>query len=707
MKIWRSFSPATRAASGPALWLVILCGLATGTPAAPGADPKPEPGLLLTLTGDGGKAVEHSVGPEVALHVSAGAPPAPWVGPGKFTAVWEGSLQAELRGQFAFQATLNGTLTLQLNGTNVLEAAGTGAAGSLSPLSRLITLNKGANPIRATYTSPIQGDALVRLAWTEKGTNTSPIPGSSLTHATTPELREDEGRRLGRELFLEFRCIRCHEDPVAAQGLPELKMAGPTLEGIGARRHYGWLAEWIADPAALRPSARMPRLLHGPEAKEEAGAIAAFLASLRAPAPVADAATPVAYSTRQNEPKEGEGTVAAGGDPKSLYERLHCLGCHTPPDAVQPDPAKLSQRRVAEKFPKGSLATFLRAPEAADPWTRMPNFHLSEAEARELEEWLLAAAPKPAWVEAPTDRTQIERGRKRVQALGCVNCHELGKGETEAARSAALSAPKLARLTPDRWTRGCLSTEEPAAGRTVPVYRFTAEQRAALAAFGAADRASLARHVPAEFAERQSRVLNCTACHGQLEGFPPLELLGEKLKPEWSARFIGGSIPHKIRYDAHPKGEVWLEARMPAFGSRAALLAAGLSARHGYGPVTPVEPPADPTLAEIGRTLTGKDGGLSCISCHAVGPLLAMEVFESEGINLTESAARLQPDYFRRWFRAPTSIDPQTKMPVYFREDGTSPLAEILGGDAEKQISAVWEYLKLGEKMPPPATGPQ
>ena len=84
--------------------------------------------------------------------------------------------------------------------------------------------------------------------------------------------------------------------------------------------------------------------------------------------------------------------------------------------------------------------------------------------------------------------------------------------------------------------------------------------------------------------------------------------------------------------------------------------------------------------------------------------MLAMEVFESEGINLAYSADRLQPEYYRRWFRAPISIDPQTKMPVYF-DDGKSPLTDVLDGDSEKQIAAVWEYLRLRDKMQAPKTG--
>ena len=65
---------------------------------------------------------------------------------------------------------------------------------------------------------------------------------------------------------------------------------------------------------------------------------------------------------------------------------------------------------------------------------------------------------------------------------------------------------------------------------------------------------------------------------------------------------------------------------------------------------------------------------------------------------------RLQPNYYRRWMLNPLRFDPQTKMPVYFDEDGKSPLTELLDGDALKQIETIRQYLLLGEKMPLPAT---
>ena len=671
--------------------LLALVSLAL-TGQALGAAVQPEPGLAVTFTSAGVAQPARTIAPNVWLYVEATNSPSPFLPAGPFTAVWAGLLSAELRGNFFFQTEVSGAFQLEINGSVVLDFAGTNA---ISPFSKSIQLNKGANAFKATFISPAQGDAMVRLSWTEKTPYTSPISLAALSHLPRPEW--DEAARLlaGRELFLEHRCVKCHVNKETREGVPELQMDAPVLDGIGARRHYDWMVRWILDPKSLRPTARMPKLVAGPAAQEEALAMAAYLASLKTGGgiPVAD----VPFQTLQNELKEGEGP-AATGDAKPLYERLHCQGCHNPPAAKEPDPAKLSQKRIAEKFPPGRLAEFLRAPEAHYAWTRMPNFRLTVKEAKELEDWLLAAAEKPVLVAAPTDAVILEKGRTLVQTRGCLNCHQLKlENRFESKSLEALFARNLKGLAKET-ERDCLR------GRPFADFQLAEPQRAALEAFLNGGRASLARHVPAEFAARQARQLNCTACHGQLDLVPPLEILGGKLKPEWTASFLAGEMAHKFRYDRHPKGEPWVDARMPAFKSRAQWLAPGFAEEHGHAPRTPVEPPVDPGRAEIGRKLVGKDGGFSCVSCHGVGSLLALEVFESEGINLVYSAGRLLPAYYRRWLRAPTTIDPQTKMPVYF-DGGQSPLTDVLDGNAENQINAVWEYLRLGEKMSPPQTG--
>ena len=41
-------------------------------------------------------------------------------------------------------------------------------------------------------------------------------------------------------------------------------------------------------------------------------------------------------------------------------------------------------------------------------------------------------------------------------------------------------------------------------------------------------------------------------------------------------------------------------------------------------------------------------------------------------------------------------------MPQYADADGKTAYKEILGGDAEKQFEAIWQYLRAGEKIVPP-----
>jgi mono/diheme cytochrome c family protein len=624
------------------------------------------PGLAVTFKNDQ-NVRDLTTLPNLALYVEAGQPATPFIPSGKFQAIWEGHIMADLRSEFSFAAELSGTLKLEINGSTVLEGG-----GPTIPLSKPVQLKKGPNTLRAVFTSPAQGPAFLRVGWTEKGTNTTPIPLNVLTHSPTPELGSAAQLRRGRELFLEHRCARCHAEPqIARSGLRELAIDAPSFEGIGKRRNYAWMANWILDPKAERVSAHMPQLLRGQNAPKDANAIGAYLTSLQA-------GGEVVFPKRTPVVREGDRPTAP------LFERLHCNACHV---TTGHETNKLSLGHVAQKFPTERLVEFLRKPEAHYEWTRMPNFKLAPDEAGELAEFLTKDIPKPS--SAAPDPATIDHGRTLVQTVGCLNCHTLKLDNK-------FTAPSI-----KDWTRGCLAETPP---EKAPRYGFSAAQRADLQAFGRSGLDSLLRHSPVEFAQRQIALLNCTGCHGQPEGFPPLEILGGKLKPEWSAQFIAGEIPYKPRRETHPRGEPWLEMRMPGFKSRAGLLAEGMAALHGFPPKTPAEPPIDNDLAKIGQKLVGKEGGFSCVACHGVAGLVATDVFESEGINLAYSYERLLRDYYYRWMRNPLSIDPQTKMPVYF-DEGKSPLTELLDGDAEKQITAVWHYLRLGEKIRPPNTG--
>lgn len=623
---------------------------------------EPGQGLVRTITSGGVSDI--SVAPNVWLYVPGGQPATPFVPPGAFTATWEGLVSADLRGDFTLHAAVRGSVKVAVNGAAALEAKDT---GNEVAIGQSVRLNKGTNSILVEYTAPASGDAMLRLYWTNRETPLNPIPLPQLSHATSDALTRSLQIHEGRDLWAEMRCVRCH---TASGSMPELTMDAPAFNGIGARRQVDWMARWILDPTALRPGTPMPKMFHGAESKAEADAVAAYLGSLKGGATL-------------------EATIGDVETGKALFEKLHCVACHTPPEGGESRPHQISQKQVKAKFTPGALAAFLQKPEEHFQWIRMPNFKLSSEEARNLAAYLDSVADPVAATPASAEPALLEKGRTLVTTRGCLNCHALDGVKNE------FTAKPLAELAAGSWKSGCLA-ESPAAGSKAPVYALTSDQRVALAAFGASDRSSLTRSTAADFLERQARHLNCRECHGQFEGFPAFDHLYGKLKSEWAAAFIRGDHPVKPR--------PWSEARMPAFPSYASGLGEGLATLAGLPPKTEPDPaPADAAeLAEAGRKLVSANGGFSCISCHGVGDFGATQVFEAPGINLALSFDRLQPEYFRRWLRAPTMIDSSSKMPVYFDEEGKSPLPDVLGGDGPKTIQAVWEYLRLRDKAPKP-----
>jgi mono/diheme cytochrome c family protein len=642
--------------------ILATTGLLRFSDALLAASQDPIPGLALVLRS--GPASDHRSADVLALFVPSGQPASPFLPAGPVSATWTGALTVDLRGDYTFHAAYNGRLKLQINDSVVLDSEGKSPAWIESPKVRL---NKGANRIVAEYSGPQRGDSEVRVYWSAKEVPFNPIPISALSHPTSAEIERSDRMRKGRDLFADLRCIRCH---AGSGSMPELSADAPTFTGIGSRRQFGWMARWIAQPASLRSDSAMPGMFHGPDAVAQSEAIAAFLSSLKSsPPPSAPATNPEA--------------VEAG---RGLYEKLHCVACHVAPDASETSPGKISQKGIRSKFSPGALSAFLRKPSEHYAWIQMPDFKLTAQEATQLAAYLESVADQPSTATPPTDESILLKGKSLVANSGCLNCHTLDLPNTFRAKA-------LADLKPESWTSGCLA-ETPSADSKAPRFELSASDRAALAAFGRSDRSSLNRHTAADFLERHSVSLHCRECHGKFEGFPAWDLLGGKLKPDWASRFISGMETRKPR--------PWLESRMPAFPTHAAWLAQGLATAHGLPPVAPPDDPADADLAKVGHQLVGSSGGFACISCHSVGEFGATQVFEAPGINLALSHERLQPDFFRRWLRNPVSIDPNSKMPAYFDEEGRSALSEVLGGDGPKTIRALWEYIRLGSKMPKP-----
>src|SRR5205814_5163303 len=233
-----------------------------------------------------------------------------------------------------------------------------------------------------------------------------------------------------------------------------------------------------------------------------------------------------------------------------------------------------------------------------------------------------------------------------------------------------------------------------------------------------------------EFAARQITHLRCTACHtrdntddlypnfddevapliadgtddepagegderiSEDQSEPILTWAGEKLKPQWTNKLLLGQLDYKLR--------PWLRARMPAFPARATLLAHALPLDHGFPPISPPPPAPDDKLVPFGRKLLSKDGGFACTTCHGVGLLKPVGVFEAPGPNLQYVKERLNPHYFARWVYNPLRVHKDTKMPAFADKDGKTSLRETLDGDATKQYQAIYDYLLSGRKVDRP-----
>lgn len=642
-----------RAATFP-LGCLVLAMLATsafesGWPHAQSA----LPGVVVTYKA-GTATTDTAALPAVAFHVAQGAAPTSFLPPGPFTAEIEGLLSVDLRDDYQFRAELSGSARLSIGEAVVLTASGPGA---LVTTTKPVRLSRGTNRFKVTYTSPPSADAFLRLYWSSPAIDWEPIPARALTRAPEPNAALERGQQLrtGRMLVLEYRCTRCHR--AAADGGEPPQMDAPNFEGIGLRRNQGWMARWIADPRALRPTARMPNLLHGPEAAGEAADAAAFLATLRG--------SPSTPATDVD---------ASAGE--ELFAAFHCASCHEGSGDGAGLRQKVPLETVRDKFAPGALAEFLRKPDRHFASIAMPDFKLTDDEAAALAAWLESKATSPP-ADAPAGNAT--RGETLVQERGCLTCH------ASPLASKYAGAPAFGDLAPTSWARPWHDSSSRAGA-----YHLASEERQAIQAFARADWRALTRETPAGFATAQLARLNCAGCHDTIERIPRLDVVGGKLRPEWARKLLDGSLSYKPR--------PWLDARMPAFAAYAERLATGLAAHHGYPSTTPPDSaPVDSSAATIGRQMVVSGG---CANCHNVGEFVGGQSPSTAGINFVYTAERLMYPYFHRWMLNPPRIWPETVMPRYF--SGAKGPFPFYDGNIDNQVRALWEYMRLGPNMPAP-----
>jgi cbb3-type cytochrome oxidase cytochrome c subunit len=516
--------------------------------------------------------------------------------------------------------------------------------------------------------------------------------GSGLACALPPVIPGLHGKhpldepQVGALLIDELRCAACHAD----MGQSNMKQA-PDLSNIGHRLTTDYIKRYIADPATVHPGTTMPQVLGMIQADERtaiAADIAAYLSSQK------NKAAPI-LPDGEIDPHDG----------KELFHSIGCVACHSPRNEAQQEVLKegvMPLSHVQGKYLPAALGAFLHAPLDVRPSGRMPDMKLSIMEAHSLAAYLEGANQKPIPATATIATPEsIAAGRKAFETYNCTACHLTEKEELK------VSLPTKPR---NEWNlnNGCLSEKPNAA----PHFSLSNAQRAAI-------RKALEKPTPQSTETKIDAHLtrmNCIACHvrddfggvsTQLDSFfhsseealgnesripPPLTMVGAKLRAEWLK---------KVLYDG-ASVRPYMKTRMPQFGSVGLADLADLFAQEDQlKPAIILAPPERENQAQMrdaAHDMLG-DQGMNCIACHNYN---GKESPGMKGIDLMTSYERLQPTWFYRYMLEPNAFRPGIIMPSYWPK-GKSTRDEILDGDAEEQIRALWDNFSLGRSARDPS----
>lgn len=536
------------------------------------------------------------------------------------------------------------------------------------------------------------------------------LPGLSSRHPLTES-------QVGLLLRTELRCAACH---LQSEAGAESKNSAPDLAGVGARIAPDYLQRFIASPSAIHPGTTMPDMLvsRSPEEREAiANALTHFL---------------VAQSDDgfQEEPVSVE-RMAQGN---SLFHSVGCVACHEPKvtlrqaveedgdediqkrDSTRAEPTRgISLEHLPAKYSKDSLSAFLYRPLTVRASGRMPDMKLTPAESEAIASYLIGenrgtALGSRSLVLQPE---LVERGRKHFEELNCAACHAL---------PGIAPATKLAAFERNSLSRGCVSNQ-PGTG---PRFALDEKQFAAIRASLPMDGKVNYRIESLNDRDQIAITLttfNCIACHvrdsyggvpedrdlyfrgtemnlgddGRIP--PPLTLLGAKLQPAWLKRVL---------YDGESV-RPYITTRMPQYGSQNLHHFTELVAKTDTLEDVVLRTPSPESQSEEERALERRlrpaaqellgDKGLNCIACHNFNgkpsPL-------NKGIDLMTTRERLQPAWFARFMRNPGAYRPRIIMP-YSWPDGVAAYKNILDGDTNLQIEAIWYYLSLGTSAADPS----
>ena len=426
-------------------------------------------------------------------------------------------------------------------------------------------------------------------------------------------------------------CYACHK----TVGFENLRKPGPNLTRIKAKLTPEWVARWIRDPRAVKPSTWMPKIWYNSNssAPDDAQWNEAEI----------DAA--VAYLFANSDDHRFTVTRPPRGSEERgqrVIESVGCLACHIIEDETRTEAGP--RRTFGQPLQNiGSKTTFewlfdwVRDPSHYSPDTFMPDLRLTEQEAADVAAYLVSLA---------------------------------GAGGEES--KAAYDQAFLDEVLLD-YLRSVVPTEE---------------ARATVAAMAPEERTlALGQRVIGRY--------GCYSCH-EIKGFEDTQPIGIELSAEGSKLlprldFAFVNIPHtkidwfyhKVSdpriYDRNRELQPLERLRMPDYGfseHEARLLTTAIMSFQ-----SDVQPKASwvARSARVDALVTGRNlvRRRNCVACHTIeddgGDY--QELVEDPSLApplLTPEGAKVQPDWLYAFLKGPITIRPwlSVRMPTFNMHDG-------------------------------------
>ncbi len=490
----------------------------------------------------------------------------------------------------------------------------------------------------------------------------------------------------GKTLVSQVGCLGCHQIDDFGHKIGRWN-AGPDLSTVGSKVDRDWLVSWVKNPTHYRPDTRMPnlRLSDG-----EANDITAYLMSKRNTAFEAKAVPKVDPEVQKKvlrlyllrDPKMAPVTESKVSDyigklsshdlsvelgSRSIGQ-YGCFGCHNikgyeTMGGIGPELSEEWSKPLGkydfglQHFDHTKIAWFdhkLENPRLFDKGLvkdyldllRMPNFNLPKEERDQFITFLTGmTAEKPAPKVLSSRERKMEQGRRVIHKYNCQGCH----------------------VMEELWEP--LPSDHP---------DFDANEAAKF---------RLEARILYQYEEDEAY------------GPPKIPHEGFRIQPDWVHGFLKNPQDWKLRQA--------LKVRMPTFNfnwtERNSLLDGwGNEAEVPYPLVENAPVHLNSTDLKNAQVLFTK---LQCLNCHNLGEKLTQDQLEggSKGFapNLRYAARRLRKEWMIEFLKNPNKWVPGTRMPGFW-VDGAKPVPEILGGDAEKQINLLIDYvITLGQNSAP------